>query len=185
MRKDILLDTLNTDSSAVNGRPSPEEWLVEAEEEYAKAEALSKASEEEYASKLAQAVNNRLDALGITPIEPARTDGRGRLFPAFLAPEDPERKLHSVHATYDEDRFEVCLLAGGLGLEEPEPTGYHLHHEMKRSTALYDIAVVRRSGPMPPRMRPERPSVDAQAIVAALGDLKEAVDTLTRAVGRP
>jgi hypothetical protein len=86
-----------------------QDWLTEAEAEYAaqRAERIRRAGE--FAADLAKDVNDRLADLGIVPFTPASGDASGYVVAALLVPAAIDEALYGVHATFDEDEGQVAL----------------------------------------------------------------------------
>jgi hypothetical protein len=158
-------------------------WLDEAEAMLAAEEAAAVRGDEEFAAGCAEMINEHLERLGITPVTPAHSDGKGRVVPALLTPLDADRKFYGVHATFDEEE------GVQLHVEDYRPTVqggfYGLHLAVEHLVGVRNVVYARRHGPRPaPAVKPQ-PSLDAQHIAAALDRLTAAVDSVARNVSRP
>ncbi|MGA5411525.1 hypothetical protein ACPCSC_30260 [Streptomyces lavendulocolor] len=122
------------------------DWLVEAEEEERKREALENRRRRARAAGQAQQVNHHLASLGITPAWPATADGRW-VSPALLAYGNIEEGTYAVWADYRDDHG-VVLRVGGDG----EGRGAEFAGELR---TVADVVRARREGPV---ARPRRES---------------------------
>ncbi|MDX3672739.1 hypothetical protein [Streptomyces europaeiscabiei] len=164
--------------------PTTLDWLAQAEAAFAAEQAEHTRIEDAYAAETARDVNAKLATLGITPITPAGTDGRGRLIPAQLAPADNAERFYSVWASFDEDEGTVTLLVGDYRSEGAEGRFEGLRLSVDRFTEVRQVLYARRRGPKPVPGKPARRSADVQAIVRGLDELRSAVDALANTVGR-
>jgi hypothetical protein len=159
-------------------------WLDTAEAELAAEQAVSGREDEVFATALAKDVNEALAKLGITPVTPARSDGQGRLVPALLVPADPGQRFYGVYASFDEESGDIELLVEDY-LAEPHRNIYGLHLSVERLTGVRDVMRARRSGPKPAPVKPPQLSPDTRAIVAALDEVRAALDSIARCASRP
>jgi hypothetical protein len=156
------------------------DWLAKAEQAEAEQDAESARLDAELSAEFAQAVNDKLTKLGITPHSPASVSD-GRLEPAVLTLPDAARKHFGVHASFDEDEGGVELLVSDyrqsgvgsfMGLRS---SGYKLH-------TVREVLWVRSRGPRREKPEPAALAADTVAIVEALGSLESAVRDLRDAV---
>lgn len=159
-------------------------WLAQAEADLAAERAASDQADEEFALDLAKDINAHLAKVGITPITPAHTDGKGRLIPAFLAAPSTEYEHYGVHASFDEDTGRVYLLA------EDYETGAHrtfygLRISVDYLDTIQDVLRARRNGPKPMPAEAPKPSVDTLMLAGVLGDVHAALETIAKRLDRP
>lgn len=174
-------------------------WLEKAEAEAAaESEAEFRAERDQYATELANAVNEKLTELGITPLTPASSDTCGNLIPAQVTPEDPHAPFYGVWATFNDDEGHV-----ELHVRDYRPEGQRIFDGLqlsaKKFISVQQVLRARREGPQQngterPAISSERPviSPEARAIVQAMNgirtelrDLRSAVDTVAQNVFRP
>lgn len=163
-------------------------WLELAEKERADDEARRWAQNDVCAAECAKYVNDRLQELGITPLTPACTDGRGKLIPAQLTDPAPKRKLYGVWASFDEEggpEGSVTLLATAQPGYDSEhglyPTG-HMLLDVDAAEARRLIVLTRREGGKRPPSAPDPLSGDFAALVDVLDDIRIELANIARAM---
>jgi hypothetical protein len=153
-------------------------WLELAEEE----RGVREMEADLLADSLADEVNTLLATLGITPLTPATTDGKGNVVAAQLTEASLEKKYYSVHADFDEDEGKVDLFVGDFQLPSfrqfrgLRPTGFALTGR-DAASARDVILKVRENGPLP---QAGPLSSDMGALVEVLQDIHEALQDIYR-----
>lgn len=145
-------------------------WLDLAKQEYAEAQAAKVASDEKWASGIAEHINTRLAELGIVPFNPATTDGQGHVVPAILLCAAPDEGLYEVHAAFDEETEGVALFGAAHDAPELRDLNLLISH-CNPIEARRRILLAHREGPAPLPPEPEPLSPDAAAIVDALNGI--------------
>ncbi|MET9528156.1 hypothetical protein [Streptomyces coeruleorubidus] len=130
--------------SARFGPGTTPEWLVKAEEDERKREALEDHQRRARAAEQAQKVNNHLGSLGIIPAWSATPAGRW-VSPALLAYGSVKEEIYPVWAGYDDD-LGVVLLVGG----DDQGRGTEFAGELR---TVADVVRARNEGPVARNVR--------------------------------
>lgn len=155
----------------MNANPKPS-WLALAMQESAAKQTEQATRTEKWAADVAQAINDRLAELEITPLNRAATDGQGHVIPAILLAAVPEENLFEVHATYDEESDGVTLLGAAHDDPELRDLGLLISH-CYPAEARSRILCAYENGPAPLPPAPVQLSPDTEALVDALKDIQD------------